>query len=157
MSLELARQESRAYADWLSAHGYWTSEVYRFTVALNDYGPCNRRTEYATGYAVRYEGQLIRDDGSMAEYATAGVTVFCEDSQLPLAKLVKSGRALLTFGDVGPYAPYYVAAYNPRETDVQRDQSVNMGTMQTVILHKLSPMWGGDGPKRFYDIRLTAE
>ena len=151
--METARSEASEYTAWMNTHGH-TATLYHFSTALNDYGPESSRTTYAAGYAVEYSGRLIRDDGSMAEYPTAGITVFCEDSQLPLAKLVKAGRALVTF-DNGEYTPYFVACYNPRESETQRDQTVNPGTLPSVILHKLTPLIGGDGPKRFYDLRMT--
>jgi hypothetical protein len=158
--IAVAEREARAAAAWLAAHGYETS-VWIFSTALTCYGPESSRTTYAAGYAVRYAGQLVRDDGSRAEHPTAGITVFCQDAQLPLAKLLAAGRALVTFGDgavngrdYGPYTPYYVAAWNPRKTDKQRDQSVNPGILPSVILHELTAMIGGDGPKRFYDLRM---
>lgn len=157
--METAEREARAYAAWLAAHGYHEASVHRFSTTLNNYGPGDRRTETAVGYAVRYAGTLIRDDGSRAEYPTAGITVFCQDSQLPLARLVKDGRALVTYGTgdrdtYGPYTPMYVAGYNPRITGLQRDQSVNPGIVPQAHLHELTPLIGGDGPLRFFDLRL---
>ena len=88
--------------------------------------------------------------------------MFCQDSQLPLAKLLAASRALITFStsaagrrEYGPYTPYYIAGYNPRESEVQRDPVINPGTLPTVILHELGPLAGQpDGPLRFYDLRL---
>lgn len=156
----VAEHEARAYAAWLAAHGYEAS-VWLYRCALNCYGPGSPRTAYAAGYAVRYAGTLVRDDGTQAEHPTAGLTVFCQDGQLPLARLLLNDRALVTFSagahdgrDYEPYVPCYVAAWNPRETDLQRDQSVNPGVLPSAILHELTPLAGGDGPKRFYDLRL---
>lgn len=157
--LATAEREARADAAWLSAHGYETS-VWVFSTALDNYGPESSRTSYAAGYAVRYAGQLVRDDGTTAEYPTAGLTVYCQDSQLPLDKVLASSRMLVTFGDgwpheYGPYEPYYVAAWNPRETDLQKDPEVNPGILPHVHMHAMTPFAvAGDGPKRFYDMRL---
>ena len=152
-----AEREARADAAWLSAHGYEAS-VWTFSTALDNYGPSSSRTSYARGYAVQYAGRLVRDDGSRAEFPSAGITVYCQDSELPLTRLLKDSRALVTFGTgdgrtYGPYTPYYVAGWNPRETDLQRrDQP---GILPHAHLHKLTPLIGGDGPKRFFDLRLT--
>jgi hypothetical protein len=158
--LETAEREARVYASWLAAHGYHEASLWMFSTTLNNYGPGDRRTETAVGYAVRYAGTFIRDDGSRAEYPTAGITVFCQDSQLPLTRLIKDGRALVTSGtgdrdEYGPYTPYYVSHYNPRVTGVQQDQSVNPGTVPTAGLRELTPLIGGDGPLRFFDLRLV--
>lgn len=155
MSLETAQREAGEYAGWMNAHGY-TATVWMFSTALDNYGPESSRTRYAAGYAVQYAGRLVRDDGSMAEHPVAGVTVFCQDDQLSLDKLMEAGRAVVTFGESGTYEPYYVAGWNPRKSETQRDPSVNMGTLQTVQLKTLTPLIGGDGPKRFYDLQLTA-
>lgn len=157
--LVTAEHEARADAAWLNAHGYEAS-VWVFSTALNCYGPESSRTAYAAGFAVRYAGQLVRDDGSQAEYPTAGVTIYCQDSQLPLTKLLASSRALMAFGDgggreYGPYEIYYVAAWNPRETDVQRDQEINPGILPHVHMHQMTPAFYTEGPKRFYDMRLN--
>jgi hypothetical protein len=159
--LETAEREARAYAAWLAAHGYHEASLWWFRTTLDNYGPGDRRTETAVGYAVRYAGTLVRNDGSTAEHPTAGITVFCQDSQLPLSKLA-GARALVTFStagaggrrEYGSYTPYYVASYNPRKSDVQRDQQVNPGALPLVILHELTPAIGGGGPMRFYDLRL---
>jgi hypothetical protein len=153
-----AEAEARADAAWLNAHGYEAS-VHVFSTALDNYGPESPRTSYAAGYAVQYAGRLVRDDGSRAEHPTAGITVYCQDSQLPLARLLAAGRMLVTYGTgdgrtYGPYAAYYVAGWNPRETDVQRDPVINPGILPHVHMHAMSPLMGGDGPKRFYDMRL---
>jgi hypothetical protein len=156
-----AEREARSYAAWLAAHGYHEASVFWFRTTLNNYGPESLRTVYAQGYAVRYAGTLVRDDGSTAEYPTAGITVFCQDSQLPVAKLSQA-RALVTFStdvggrrEYGAYTPYYVASYNDRATDLRRDQSVNPGTLPHVILHELTPLDGQpDGPARFYELRM---
>lgn len=155
-----AEREARADAAWLNAHGYQAS-VWVFSTALDNYGPESSRTAYAGGFAVKYDGQLVRDDGSMAEYPTAGITIYCQDSQLPLDKLLKDGRALMAFGDgsgrgreYGPYEIYYVAAWNPRLTDKQRDQEINPGILPHVHMHKMTPAFYTEGPKRFYDMRL---
>jgi hypothetical protein len=154
-----AAQEAKAAAIWMSAHGYETG-LWHFHTALNCYGPTSSRTEYAAGYAVTYKGTLIRDNGTRAEYPSKGIQVWCQPGQLPLGKLIQAGRALVTFGngggrDYGPYAAYYVAGWNPRESDVQRDPEINPGILPTVNLHELTPMIGGDGPLRFYDMRLN--
>lgn len=155
--LETAESEARTYAEWLAGHGYAVT-VHRYSTALDNYGPESSRTRYAAGYTVDYAGQLIRDDGSMAEYPTAGITVFCQDDQLPLDKIVSAGRALVTFGDNGVYTAYYVAGWNDRKSDKARDASLHGGTSAVpyVLLHVLTPLIGGDGPKRFYDLRLSA-
>lgn len=145
--------EAHAHAAYLNSHGY-TATVWRYETALDNYGPADRRTRYVSGYAVKYDGQLIRDDGSRAEYPSKGLTVFCEDSELPLAQLVKYGRALVAYGN--GYVPMYVASYNPRESDRQRDQSVNPGIFQTVNLHELTRFdVAPDGPRRYFDLHLT--
>jgi hypothetical protein len=155
--ITVAEREARADAAWLAAHGYETS-VHVYSTALTCYGPESSRTTYAAGYAVRYAGQLVRDDGSRAEYPTEGITVYCQDGQLPLGRLLAHGRALVSFGtggwDYGSFEPYYVAAWNPRESEVQRDQAVNPGVLKHVHMHRLTPLIGGDGPLRFYDLRL---
>jgi hypothetical protein len=154
-----AEREARAHAAWLNAHGYEAS-VWTFCTALDNYGPESRRTSYARGYAVRYAGRLVRDDGSRADFPTAGITVYCQDDELPLGRLLAAGRALVTFGagdsrEYGPYEPYFVASWNPRKTGRQLDQDINPGILPSVILHKLTPLAGSDGPKRFYDLRLS--
>jgi hypothetical protein len=149
--LETAHSEAAAYCTWLLGHGY-DADVWQYETALDGYG--NRRTVFGNGYAVKYAGQLIRDDGSRAEYPSAGIKLLCEDHQLPLAKLVHAGRALITLEDDAP-VPYYVACYNPRDTELRNDQAVNPGTLMQVNLHKLTRGVIGDGPHRFYDIRLT--
>jgi hypothetical protein len=161
-SLAVAEHEARAYAAWLIAHGYHEATTWRFSTALNNYGLGHSRAICATGYAVRYAGTLVRDNGSTAEYPTAGVTVFCQDDQLPISELIQDGRALAAFSsDSGAtdaflsYTPYYVASWNPRETDLQRNPAVNPGTLPLVILHELTPGIAGDGPMRFFDLRLV--
>jgi hypothetical protein len=156
---ETAEAEARAYAAWLAAHGYDEASVWTFGCALDNYGPPRYR-RYASGYAVRYTGTLVRDDGSRAEHPTAGIVVFCQDTQLAAGNLIQADRALVTFGtgdgqEGTIYTPCYVASYNERDTALRRDQSVNPGTLPYVILHELTPMIGMGGPKRFYELRLT--
>lgn len=144
--------EALAYARYLNTHGY-TATVWRYQTALDNYGAASRRTRYAAGYAVKYDGQLIRNDGSRAEYPSKGLQVFCEEPAF-FAGLVSSGRALVA-GPAG-YVPMYVASYNPRETEAQRNPEVNPGTCQTVNLHDLGPSdVAPEGPHRFFDLILT--
>jgi hypothetical protein len=56
--------------------------------------------------------------------------MFCEDSQLPLSKAAGS-VALFDYGNV--VYPYYVAGWNPRETELQRDEELHWSGMQTVL------------------------
>jgi hypothetical protein len=157
-AMTTAEREARRDAEWLGSHGY-TVTLLVFRTALNNYGPESQRTAYAIGYAVQYSGTLVRDDGSRAEHPREGIRIYCQDTQLDLGNLLHHGRALVTFGDgtdrdYSAYVPYYVAGWNPRQTEVQQDQAINPGILPTVELHVLTPMTGGDGPKRFYDLRL---
>jgi hypothetical protein len=149
--LENMREDACLLRDWLNDHGY-TATAWRYATALNNYGPTSRRTEYAGGYAVRYAGQLVRDDGSRAEYPTAGVYLLCSDDHLPMGRVIDAGRALITF-DNETYAPYYVAGWNARDTKLRREIA---GRCQNVVLRTLTPTVGGDGPKRFFDLRMVA-
>jgi hypothetical protein len=150
--LDIMHTETAGFAAWLSLHGYDVT-LWRYSTALNNYGAGHSRTEHAAGFAVSYAGQLVRDDGSRAPYL-AGIRVYCDDSQLPPGRLVKAGRALVTSDDKS-YTPYYVAGYNLRDTELRRDRTVSPGTLPWVTLHELTPLTGGDGPTRFYDLRLT--
>ena len=141
---------------WLNAHGYSGTTVWHYSVRMTNYWPGSKRDWTASGYAVEYAGLLIRDDGSQAEYPSAGVELFChEDGGMPLDKLIESGRALITFGANSLPIPYYLASYNPRESDGQRDQSINPGVTRTANMHKLTSLPCGDGPLRYYDVRLS--
>lgn len=152
--LKNMREDAYLIRDWLNSHGY-TATAWQYCTALNNYGPASRRTIYPNGYAVRYAGQLVRDDGSRAEYPTAGVYLLCSDDHLSMGRVIDAGRALLTF-DNETYTPYYVAGWNPRDTDLQRDPSLNLGRCQNVMLHALTPFIVCDGPKRFFDLRMIA-
>ena len=146
--LESAHEDALAYCAYLNAHGY-DADTWFYRTVLADADP-------ACGYAVEYAGSLVRPDGSRAAF-TSGITILCEDGRLSWRTLTGAGRALITLGTSGGHAlmPYYVAGWNPRDTPLRRDQSVNPGTLPQVVMHKMSAHVFGDGPAVFYDLRMT--
>lgn len=145
--LAAARDDALSYAASLRSLGY-DADVWHYTTTLD-----GSAWTYAYGFAVEYG-----PGGPGHERLPYGLTVLCEDGQLPLDSLVTAGRALISFEGTVASArlePWYVAGHNPRETDRQRDQLVNPGTMQAATMRRLGPDAIGDGPHRFYSLRLT--
>lgn len=160
--LPTAYREAHAYAENLNSHGF-TAKVWRYETGKSNHPPTSRQFTVARGFAVSYASQLTRDDNSKAEYPIDGLQVFCavpgqtpdDDDSITVSALVSAGRAIVAYG-MQAYEVMYVASYNPRENDGQRNQEINPGIMGTVNLKQMGP--GDvvpDGPKRFYDLHLT--
>jgi hypothetical protein len=105
------RSKALQYAGEARAHGY-SADVLTWHTALDNYEPVPRA--YASGYAVKYAGTLIRDDGSRAEFPTAGIIMSLTDSGLSLDRLLNA-IALFDYGD--SVQPYYVAGWNDKDRE----------------------------------------
>jgi hypothetical protein len=149
------KMDAVTYAEELSARGYDHVYMWHFSTQTNGYPTTDIRAEYARGYAVNYSGRIRFADGTRAPH-TEGVVIICDNDNMPLEKLIKAGRALIIMA--GEIRPYYLASYNPRETDKQRDPSINPGTYQQANMKEITAdTWGDspDGPHTFYDFALT--
>ena len=159
------------YAAQARRHGY-SAEVLRWSVALDNYEPVPRASAY--GYAVRYAGTLQDPEtGFRAEHPTQGITMFCHDDQLPLGNLISAGPHAVALFDYGSSVePYFVAGWNPYETDKQRDPELHWAGGQTVLWHPFPtaqpgemtkgnpsyPLDYGDwalGPRRAYHFKVS--
>ena len=112
---------------------------------MDNYEPFAR--QYAHGAAVRYAGTLVRADGSRAEYPAAGITMFCHDDQLPLGNLITGPHAVALFDYGSSVEPYYLAGYNPYETDKQRDPELHWGSGAYVLWHAFPTAQPGEMTK----------
>jgi hypothetical protein len=154
--IETTGTDAVTYAEDLAARGYEVVRIWQFTSQVNNYAVTDLRVSFAHGYAVSYSGQLRFADGTRAPHC-AGVVIICDsDYGMPLGKLVTSGRALITMG--GKIAPYYLASYNPRDTETRNDQTVNPGIFPQANMREVTAdTWPNipDGPHTYYDFRLT--
>jgi hypothetical protein len=168
---DIMHNEALQYAASLRRLNY-SADILCWNTALDNYEPSR---DYAHGYAVRYEGTLHdRDTGRTAEYPTAGITMFCDDLQLPLGNLISAGPHAVALFDYGNAVhPYYVAGWNPRETDKQRDPALHgTATAKTVMWHPFPTAQPGEmthhkpprpldystwqlGPRRAYHFKVT--
>jgi hypothetical protein len=152
------RDDAIVYARELKECGYDHVYVWHYVAALTGYPENDSRATYAHGYAVNYAGRLRYADGTRAPH-TEGVVIQCEKDGdgigFPLGKMLGDGRALITMG--GRFGAYYLAAYNPREGRIQRDESINPGIYPHAVMREITAdTWYASPMPRatFYDFRM---
>jgi hypothetical protein len=151
--LDVMRQRAAEYAAELQRLSY-DVQVLQWETALDNYEPVAR--SHAHGFAVEYSGTLHDPDtGRTAEYATAGITMFCDDMQLPLGNVINNGPHAIALMDDGlEVHPYYCAAWHHDDSHVIWHtfpvNGINEKTGQSYTMDNWML-----GPRRAYHFKVT--